>query len=47
MCSSCMKNEIETQKHILFCDSLLGRALQWGPEEASLCLKITQRKLQQ
>ena len=25
MCSSCMKNEIETQKQILFCDSLLGK----------------------
>ena len=25
MFSSCMKTEIETQKHILFCDSLLGK----------------------
>ena len=24
-CSACMKNEIETQGHILFCDYLLGK----------------------
>ena len=25
ICSSCIKNEIETQKHVLLCDSLLGK----------------------
>ena len=52
-----MKNEIETQKHIQFCESLLGKKTfhicvimtisTMGPEGANICLKIAQRKLQQ